>query len=91
MTTTAITCPWWCTDHRRGDTLEDEQHAQVFWAQGDTWVEVVLGTLPADRPEIAYGAEAYDGHSDRARAFSAALRRAAELLDLIVLEQGRAP
>jgi len=91
MTTTAITCPWWCTDHRRGDTLDDEQHARVFMAQDDTWVEVLLGALPIDRPELAYGAEAYDGDSVRARAFAAALRQAAELLDLIRLEHGRAP
>ena len=91
MTTPAITCPWWCTDHRRGDTVEDEQHARPFPAPSGTWVAILLGVLPADRPELAYGAEAYLLDSGDARAFALALLEAADLFERLAARPERAP
>ncbi|GAA3534203.1 hypothetical protein AFL01nite_20910 [Aeromicrobium flavum] len=89
MTTPATTCPWWCTDHRSGPTTQDEQHARVFPVPDGAWVAILLGALPSDRPELAYGAESYTVSAGEGRAFAAALHHAADLYERIVDEHGR--
>jgi hypothetical protein len=89
MTTPATTCPWWCTDHRSGQTNEDEQHARLFPVPGTAWVAILLGALPTDQPELAYGAESYTGSPGEGRAFAAALQHAADLYERIVAEHRR--
>ena len=91
MTTPAIPCPWWCTDHRRGDTVEDEQHARLFRAPAGTWVAILLGCLPGDRPELTWGAEAYRPDAVDARAFAVALLQAVQLFERLGTEPGRSP
>ncbi|WP_286929253.1 MULTISPECIES: hypothetical protein [Aeromicrobium] len=90
MTTPSTTCPWWCTDHRSGETAEDEQHARVFPVPGGAWVAILHGTLPGDRIELAYGAEAYAASAGEGRAFAAALQHAADVFDRIVADVERA-
>ncbi|MBC9227534.1 hypothetical protein GL325_14485 [Aeromicrobium sp. 636] len=89
MTTPVTTCPWWCTDHRTGATAEDEQHARTFPVPGGAWVVILLGALPADRPELAYAAESYARSPDQGRAFAAALRDAADLFEQVLAEWHR--
>ncbi len=91
MTTPATACPWWCTDHRSGATAEDEQHARLFQVPRGAWVAILLGVLPSDRVELAYAAESYGASAGDGRAFAAALRRAADLLERIVDEGGAGP
>lgn len=91
MTAPQITCPWWCTDHRSGPTVEDEQHAHPFVAPDGTWVALLCGVLPDDRIELAHGGESFDRGSARARRLAAALQQAADLLDRITTARDRAP
>ncbi|WP_313405095.1 hypothetical protein [Aeromicrobium sp.] len=91
MTAPVITCPWWCTDHRTGSTVEDQQHARPFPVPDGTWVALLRGCLPADRIELAYGGESFDRGTERARLFAAALQQAADLLDRLTAERDRAP
>lgn len=90
MTTPAIPCPWWCTDHRSGETVEDEQHAREFPAPGAAWIAILWGALPADRVELAYAAESYDDSPGDGRRFAAALQHAADVFERIVAEQREA-
>lgn len=83
MTTSRPTCPWWCEDHRSGETIEDEQHARLFPAPDDTWVAIFAGLLPGETPELAFGAEIYTPDATRARQFAAALETAAEMFEEI--------
>lgn len=73
------TCPWWCEDHRAGETVEDEQHARLFDAPEGASVAIVRGVLPADEAELFYAADAYDGTVEQARAFARALAEAIEV------------
>lgn len=88
MTTPAIPCPWWCTDHRVGDSAEDEQHARLFPVTADGWVAILWGTQPTDRVELAFQGEGYARSPDEVRVFVAALQEAAELFERILAEQG---
>lgn len=91
MTTSVTTCPWWCSDHRTGETAEDEQHARLFAVPGGTWVAILCGVLPTDRVEFAFGAESYDADSHGGRAFGAALQHAADVFDSIRAEARQRP
>lgn len=77
------TCPWWCEDHRAGETVEDEQHARLFDAPEGASVAIVRGVLPSDVAELAYAAESYEGSGDGARAFARALVEAVEVFNRI--------
>lgn len=86
MTTPVISCPWWCTDHRSGASIEDEQHARLFSVPSGAWIAILLGVLPKDRIEFAYGAEAYGPSAGDGRSFAAALHQAADVFDRILTE-----
>ncbi len=83
MTDTAPACPWWCTDHRSGATVDDDQHARLLAAPAGSWVAILAGTGPRDRAELGYAIEGYDADPGRARAFARALLAAAEIFDRI--------
>lgn len=83
MTTSRLTCPEWCHDHRSGETIEDEQHARLFDAPEGTWVAIFAGVLPGETPELAFGAEMYTSDVNDARQFASAIEAAAELFDEI--------
>src|SRR5690606_29137473 len=87
MTAPAITCPWWCTDHRSGPTFEDEQHARLFPTPEGAWVALLRGTLPSDHIELVYGGACFDLETGGARLFAAVLQQAADLLDRLAAER----
>jgi len=74
--TPQISCPWWCDDHRTGETLEDEQHARIFPTPEGSWIAILSGVLSSDHLELAYGIEAYDQSPERALCFAQALAEA---------------
>ncbi len=74
-------CPWWCDDHRSGETVEDEQHARLFAAPEGAWIAILRGILPADPPELACRVESYDLSPGAARRLARSLVDAAEVFD----------
>lgn len=74
-------CPWWCDDHRTGETVEDEQHARLFAAPDGAWVAILRGALPTDAPELACRVESYDLSSGAARHLARSLADAADVFD----------